>query len=183
MNAPWSTPGTCQPMTDREHESNQDIETFVKRYGGIYEHSDWVARESFDDAVAAEGAVELAVLFAECVDNASHDRRLALIRAHPDLAGRAAIAGELTVESNSEQASAGIDQCTPEEFARFQDLNSRYKEKFGFPFVMAVRNSDRKAILSAFASRLQNTPEDEFEGAIAEIHKIALMRLEFAGEK
>lgn len=165
-------------MTDRERESNQDIEAFVARYGGIYEHSDWVAREAFDDAIDAEDTDELAVLFAECVDNASRERRLALICAHPDLAGRAAIAGELTVESNSEQASAGIDQCTPEEFARFQDLNDRYRDKFGFPFVMAVRNSDRRLILSAFAARLQNTPADEFERAIAEIHKIAVMRLE-----
>lgn len=170
-------------MTDGERKSNQDIETFVKRYGGIYEHSEWVATESFEDAVDADDVDELAVLFAECVDNASRDRRLALICAHPDLAGRAAIAGELTVESNSEQASAGMDQCTPEEFARFQDLNNRYMDKFGFPFVMAVRNSDRKAILSAFAARLHNTPEDEFERAIAEIHKIAYMRLASAGEK
>lgn len=183
MNEPWWTPGTCQPMNDVKHQSSQDIDAFVERYGGIYEHSAWVARESFDDAANAKDTDELAVLFAECVDNASRDRRLKLIRAHPDLAGRAAIAGELTVESNSEQASAGIDQCTPEEFARFQDLNNRYREKFGFPFVMAVRNSDRKAILSAFEARLQNNAADEFECAIAEVHKIALMRLRSAGEK
>lgn len=159
------------------HKPGTDIEAFVRRYGGIYEHSDWVPRESFGDAVHATDAEELALLFAECVDNATHDRRLALIRAHPDLAGRAAIAGELTVESNSEQASAGIDQCTPEEFARFQDLNNRYTDKFGFPFVMAVRESDRKAILSSFAARLHNDAVDEFETAITEIHKIALLRL------
>ena len=176
-------PGTCQPMTDHERNSKQDIDAFVDRYGGIYEHSDWVARESFDDAVNAEDTDQLARLFAECVDNASYDRRLALICAHPDLAGRAAIAGELTVESNSEQASAGIDQCTPEEFARFQDLNNRYKEKFGFPFVMAVRNRDRKAILSAFEARLHNDIADEFENAVAEIHQIAFMRLASAGKK
>jgi len=170
-------------MSDDKRKSRQDTAAFVERYGGIYEHSAWVARESFDDVVDANDTEELAVLFAECVDNASRDRRLELIRAHPDLAGRAAIAGELTVESNSEQASAGIDQCTPEEFARFQDLNNRYKEKFGFPFVMAVRNSDRRAILSAFETRLQNYAMDEFERAIAEIHKIALMRLNSVGEK
>lgn len=170
-------------MSDGSHKSALDVEAFVSRYGGIYEHSDWVARESFGDAVHAGNAEELAQLFAECVDNAGHDRRLELIRAHPDLAGRAAIAGELTVESNTEQASAGIDQCTPEEFARFQDLNNRYTEKFGFPFVMAVRNSDRKAILSAFAARLHNSATDEFETAIAEIHKIALLRLKAMEEQ
>lgn len=157
-------------------------EDFVTRYGGIYEHSpwvaEWVAGETSGDAKDIVAAEELATLFAECVDNASRDRRLELIRAHPDLAGRAAVAGELTDDSSEEQASAGIDRCTPEEFARFQDLNDRYKDKFGFPFVMAVRNSDRLAILSAFESRLQNDPDAEFECAIAEIHKIAGLRLE-----
>ncbi|MGI9203465.1 MAG: 2-oxo-4-hydroxy-4-carboxy-5-ureidoimidazoline decarboxylase [Woeseiaceae bacterium] len=168
-------------MSDDVRKPAMDIEAFVRRYGGIYEHSDWVPRESFNEAIHANDSGELAALFAQCVDNASHERRLKLIRAHPDLAGRAAIAGELTVESNSEQASAGIDQCTPEEFARFQDLNNRYTEKFGFPFVMAVRNSNRNAILSAFAARLHNNAADEFETAIAEIHKIARMRLNAMG--
>jgi len=150
---------------------------FVTRYGGIYEHSDWVAEETADEGCLVDNADDLADLFAECVDNASYDRRLALIKAHPDLAGRASIAGELTEASNAEQASAGIDQCTPEEFARFQDLNERYKAKFGFPFVMAVRNSNRHEILAAFEARLSNDLDDEFEHAIAEIHKIARLRL------
>jgi OHCU decarboxylase len=106
------------------------------------------------------------------------ERKLTLIRAHPDLAGKAAIAGDLTAESSEEQASAGIDQCTPEEYAEFQALNSRYKEKFGFPFVMAVRNSNRSDILRAFATRLENDTDTEFATAIAEIHQIARMRLE-----
>jgi len=154
---------------------------FVARYGGIYEHSTWVAEETADEAMHARNGEDLAELFAECVDNASSERRLALIRAHPDLAGRAAIAGELTEASNVEQASAGIDQCSPEEFARFQDLNERYKAKFDFPFVMAVRNSNRHEILAAFETRLTNDLEDEFEHAIEEIHKIA--RLRFAAEE
>lgn len=153
-------------------------EDFVARYGGIYEKSSWVAQETFDDDVDPADTALLAELFAECVDNASHERRLALIRAHPDLAGRAAIAGVLTEESIEEQASAGIDQCTPGEFARFQDLNNRYKMKFGFPFIMAVRGSNRKAILDAFEERLKNDPREEFERAISEIHKIASLRLE-----
>jgi len=151
---------------------------FVARYGGVYEKSPWVAQETFDDDVDPADAELLAELFAESVDNASHERRLSLIRAHPDLAGRAAIAGKLTEASTEEQSSAGIDQCTPEEFARFQDLNNRYKMKFGFPFVMAVRGSKRKAILDAFEERLKNDPAAEFERAISEIHKIARLRLE-----
>lgn len=153
-------------------------EEFIERYGGIYEHSAWVAEETFGDVVDPTDTDSLAGLFAECVDNSTRDRRLALIRAHPDLAGRAAIAGELTDESTEEQSSAGIDQCTPDEFARFQDLNERYKKKFEFPFVMAVRDSNRVAILAAFEERLQNDPKEEFERAITEIHEIARLRLE-----
>ena len=109
---------------------------------------------------------------------AGDERKLALIRAHPDLAGKAAISGQLTEESTSEQSSAGIDQCSPEEFERFQELNSQYKEKFGFPFVMAVRDSHRHEILAAFKSRLANDSQTEFETAIREIHKIASLRLQ-----
>jgi OHCU decarboxylase len=150
---------------------------FVARYGGIYEHSAWVAEQSVIEAGKVQDIEELATLLAECVDNSSQERRLALIKAHPDLAGHAAIAGELTEASNEEQASAGIDQCSPEEFARFQDLNERYKAKFDFPFVMAVRKSNRHEILAAFETRLSNDSDDEFEQAIAEIHKIARLRL------
>lgn len=156
----------------------QTLEEFVKRYGAIYEHSAWVAEETYDAARETSDPNTLAELFAICVDEASTDRKLELIRAHPDLAGKAAIAGELTHESSKEQSSAGIDQCTPEEFAEFQSLNTRYKEKFGFPFVMAVRHSNRGEILEAFAKRLQNDTETEFRTAIAEIHEIARMRLE-----
>lgn len=150
---------------------------FVAQYGGVYEHSPWVAEDTFREGIDTTESDNLATIFAACVDSASQERKLALIRAHPDLAGRAAIAGKLTNESTEEQSSAGIDQCTPEEFARFQDLNDRYKQKFDFPFVMAVRNSNRQAILSAFESRLQNDRETEFDRAIGEIHKIARLRL------
>jgi OHCU decarboxylase len=156
----------------------QTREQFVNRYGGIYEHSPWVAEEAYAAAAEGSDAGALATLFASCVDKAPAERKLTLIRAHPDLAGKAAIAGDLTAESSEEQASAGIDQCTPEEYAEFQALNSRYKEKFGFPFVMAVRNSNRSDILRAFATRLENDTDTEFATAIAEIHQIARMRLE-----
>jgi OHCU decarboxylase len=113
----------------------------------------------------------------DCVDNASSERQLELIRAHPDLAGKAAVAGELTDDSETEQSRAGLDQCSPEEYARFQALNAAYRSKFGFPFVMAARNSSRAEILSAFESRLGNDYDAEFETALLEIHKIARMRL------
>ncbi len=153
-------------------------EEFVRRYGGIYEHSPWVAEETHETAAEVEDVNELAAIFANCVDRAGDEKKLALIRTHPDLAGKAAIRGELTVESTSEQSSAGIDRCSPEEFEQFQDLNSQYKEKFGFPFVMAVRDSNRQEILAAFKSRLGNELQTEFETAISEIHKIASLRLQ-----
>ena len=151
---------------------------FVERFGGIYEHSAWVAEEVAAEAIAAEDPAEIATLMAECVDNAARDRQLALIRAHPDLAGKAQIAGALTADSTAEQASAGLDQCSAGEYAQFQDLNSRYKKKFGFPFVMAVRASSRAEILAAFARRLENDAATEFETALQEIHKIAELRLQ-----
>ena len=150
---------------------------FVQRYGGIYEHSPWVAEKAaplVDDSADVD---VIARVMADCVDNASEERQLALIRAHPDLAGKAAIAGSLTDESESEQASAGLDRCSPEEYERFQALNTAYRRKFGFPFIMAVRNSSREQILAAFGSRLENDYDEEFENALLEIHKIARMRL------
>lgn len=153
-------------------------EQFVARYGGVYEHSPWVAEESYAAARETSDAAELAGIFKSRVDAAPAERRLELIRAHPDLAGKAAIAGNLTGESSEEQSAAGIDQCTPEEFEQFQSLNAQYKEKFGFPFVMAVRNSHRREILEAFARRLGNDRDTEFRTAMEEIHKIARMRVE-----
>jgi OHCU decarboxylase len=151
---------------------------FKRRYGGIYEHSPWVAEEAAHDAAGCTSIERIAEIMADCVDNASREAQLALIRAHPDLAGKAQIAGELTADSNAEQARAGLDQCTAEEYKHFQDLNDRYHAKFGFPFVMAVRDSSRAEILAAFAQRLDNSANIEFETALAEIHKIARLRLQ-----
>lgn len=156
---------------------------FVARYGGIYEHSPWVAeqvQELLDGSVDTE---ILERLMADCVDNASREQRLELICAHPDLAGKAHISGDLTANSSAEQASAGIDQCTPDEYARFQTLNSSYKTKFGFPFVMAVRDSSRTQILAAFEARLGNDADVEFETALEEIHAIARLRLQALEDK
>jgi OHCU decarboxylase len=151
---------------------------FISRYGGVYEHSPWVAEQVADVAADIADVDRLAELMADCVDNAAPERQLALIRAHPDLAGKAQVAGELTPDSTAEQVSAGLDRCSRIEYERFQALNDAYKEKFGFPFVMAVRGSSRVEILDAFSERLQNDVHVEFETALAEIHKIARLRLE-----
>ena len=103
--------------------------------------------------------------------------RLALLRGHPDLAGKAAVAGDLTAESRGEQASAGLDRCNPEEFQRLQALNAAYKEKFGFPFILAVKGLTREAILAAFEARLAGAPDAEFATALAQVDRIARLRL------
>ncbi len=154
-----------------------DVTEFVNRFGAIYEHSAWVAEEAASVTTEIGDLEKLADLMADCVDNASTSRQLELIRAHPDLAGKAQVAGELTEESTSEQTSAGLDQCSVKEYDRFQMLNTAYHEKFGFPFVMAVKNSSRDEILDAFSDRLENDPATEFETTLAEIHKIARLRL------
>jgi len=155
-----------------------DTHDFIARFGGIYEHSPWVAERICGLAADTDDVAELAMLMADCVDNAAREAQLELIRAHPDLAGRAQVAGELTAESTAEQASAGLDHCSTEEFERFQSLNTEYRDKFGFPFVMAVRGATRDEILEAFAARVENDYELEFETALVEIHKIARLRLE-----
>lgn len=151
---------------------------FVARYGGIYEHSPWVAEQAEPIVAGSTDLEVIARVMADCVDNASEQRQLALIRAHPDLAGKAQVAGELTDDSTTEQSSAGLDRCSPAEYQRFHALNEAYYARFGFPFVMAVRNSSRAQILEAFEARLGNDREVEFETALAEIHTIARLRLE-----
>lgn len=154
---------------------------FVSMFGAIYEHSPWVAERAAVHVGRSADYDQIAQLLADCVDNASRDRQLALIRAHPDLAGKAAVAGELTEASAQEQASAGLDRCTPEQYERLQTLNERYRERFDFPFVMAVRDRTVEDILDAIESRLGNDYESEFEAALVEIHKIARLRLETMG--
>jgi len=163
--------------------SNPERAAFVSRYGGIYEHSPWVAEQAWDAAEGRLPAAALAAALAASVDRAPRERQLALIRAHPDLAGKAAIAGELTEDSGAEQAAAGIDRLSEAEYREFQALNRQYREKFGFPFVMAVRKSGKAAILRAFRERLRNDGEAEFDTAIGEIHKIARLRLEAMQEQ
>ena len=151
-------------------------EAFIARFGGIYEHSAWVAEAVFD-AGAPDAAAALAGPMAQVVETAGPTRQLALLRAHPELAGKLAVGGELTADSRSEQASARLDQCSPEEFARFTELNSQYLEKFGFPFIIAVRGLQRAGIMAAFEQRIGNSAQTEFRTALDQVHKIARLRL------
>lgn len=156
-------------------------EAFVAAFADIYEHSPWVAERAYDaspDKASLDEVETLHARMAEALAAASRAEQRALIDAHPDLAGKAAIRGELTAASTAEQAGAGIHECSAEEFARFTALNAAYKAKFGFPFIMAVKGSDRQRILAAFEARIHHTPEQEFARALAEIDKIALFRLQ-----
>lgn len=155
---------------------------FIKDFGGLYEHSPWVAEAVWADLQSAR-SIEIDVLqsrLKSVVDNSTDEQKLTLLLAHPELAGKAAIDGELTPESTDEQSRARLDLCSPEEFETFQQLNSEYNEKFKFPFIMAVRNSTREEILAAFQARLHNTPEQEFVTAIEQVHIIAALRLQAA---
>ncbi|MGQ7791566.1 2-oxo-4-hydroxy-4-carboxy-5-ureidoimidazoline decarboxylase [Faunimonas sp. B44] len=154
-------------------------DAFVARFGGVYEHSPWIAETAWDAGIGPEADTPegLAAALRRALSAAPGESKLALIRAHPDLAGRAAVAGELTRSSRDEQAGAGLDRCTPEEFRRFQDLNEAYKAKFGFPFILAVAGRTRQEILAAFEARLGNPPEAEFAEALRQVDRIAALRL------
>jgi len=147
---------------------------FIARYGALFEHSPWVVERAararpFDDLHAGLMAV---------VHAASLDDQLALIRAHPELAGKAAIDRSLTDASAAEQASAGLDRLSAEEFARFHALNAAYAARFDFPFIICVRLTDKAGILAAMEQRLGATRNAEIATAIAQIGEIVRLRLE-----
>jgi 2-oxo-4-hydroxy-4-carboxy-5-ureidoimidazoline decarboxylase len=149
---------------------------FVASLGHLFEHSPWVAEETWAKRPFASPEALHAAL---CVTMraAPADRQLALIRAHPDLAGRLAQQKKLTAESTREQASAGLDQLTDAELAEFTRNNDAYKAKFGFPFIICARLNAKASILAAMAARLPNPPAVEFTTALGEIEKIAWLRL------
>ncbi|RJG09785.1 2-oxo-4-hydroxy-4-carboxy-5-ureidoimidazoline decarboxylase [Pseudomonas cavernicola] len=155
-------------------------EAFVAAFADIYEHSPWVAEKAFDLGLdtSVDAIDGLHQRMADILLSADKAAQLALINAHPDLAGKAAVRGELTQASTSEQSGAGIHECTAEEFQRFTELNDAYKAKFAFPFIMAVKGSNRHQILAAFEERIHNSTDAEFTRALAEINKIALFRLQ-----
>ena len=159
--------------------SQCSLEAFVQHYGDVYEHSPWVAEATWQHGLSEshDAPDALEELMGLMLQQATPEQQIDLIQAHPDLAGKAALAGELTQDSTNEQAGAGLDQCSPEEFARFEQLNAAYKEKFGFPFVIAVKGLDRYDILAAFEERLENGLAQERETAIKQIIRIARFRL------
>lgn len=162
--------------------SAMTLEAFLGVYGGIYEHSLWIAEAAYECDGDIDTVESLHHAMKQAVVNGELDQKLALIKAHPDLGVAPADIDKLTTSSTAEQTGAGLKECTPDEFAEFQKLNKDYKERFGFPFIIAVKGLHRTDILQAFRSRILNDMNGEFETALEQINKIAYFRLmELAG--
>ncbi|GAB3328621.1 2-oxo-4-hydroxy-4-carboxy-5-ureidoimidazoline decarboxylase [Haloplanus salinarum] len=162
-------------MSERtiEELNRADRGTFVDLLGSVYEHSPWVAERSWSDR-PFESIDDLHGTMKRVVEDADRERRLELLRAHPDLGERT----EMTDASVEEQASAGLDRLTPEQYEAFQRLNERYRDEFGFPFIMAVRDETPDAIRAAMEERVEHSRPEEFRTAIDEVHTIARLRLD-----
>jgi len=150
---------------------------FVTTFGAVFEHSPWVARRAF----ARGPFASIDALHAAMVDvtgEATKDEQLALLRAHPELTGKAAIATGLTPASSREQRGAGLDRCTPAQFAALGELNTRYRERFGFPFIVAVKGLDVDGILAALAARVGRAHDTEITEALRQVARIARLRID-----
>ena len=150
-----------------------DEASFVETLGDVYEHSPWVAERVVDDRPFSS-VDDLHGHMAEAVRDASEERKLELLRAHPDLGEQT----ELTDASEKEQASAGLDELRPEQYERFQELNETYRDRFEFPFIMAVKGASPDEIQAAMEDRIDNSEPTEFETALDQVHEIARLRLD-----
>ena len=170
------------PFCDVERPSAMDRAAFVARFGGVYEHSPWVAERVWDAEMGAvhDSAAGLAARMAQMFRQGTDAERLAVLNAHPDLAGKLAAAKRLTAESTAEQASAGLDALTDAERAEFTRLNEAYTARHGFPFIIAVRDHDKAGIMAAMARRVANDSATERAEAERQVARIAALRLEAA---
>jgi len=167
------------PPSTALRPSKMDRAAFVDMFGGIFEHSPWIADRAFDLELGPthDRARGVHAALARIFRTATEEERLGVLKAHPDLAGKLAAAQRLTPESTSEQASAGLDALTDEERATFTALNIAYTEKFGFPFIIAVRDHDKASILAAFERRIDHDRDTEFAEACRQVERIAELRL------
>jgi len=155
-----------------------DKASFMVIYGRIFEHSPWIAEQVWDKGSHSDSARELNAAFSDVIRSANRNQQLALLRAHPQLASAIVSGEELTDESRVEQRGAGLDQCSAAEFEEFEYLNSTYSDKFGFPFIIAVKGLGREQILEIFRTRLTNSPEEEFKQALEQVVRIGTFRLQ-----
>ncbi len=168
------------PHQRRNRPSQMTRTDFVARFGGVFEHSPWIAERAWDLELgpAHDTPAGLHNALARMFRSATEEERLGVLTAHPDLAGKLAAAKRLTAESTAEQASAGLDALTDAERARFTELNAAYVARHGFPFIIAVRDNTKASILAAFETRLNNDRATEFATACAQVERIARIRLE-----
>jgi len=150
---------------------------FVAAFGDVAEHSPWVAERAAKARPYADRRAMIEA-FLDAIFDAEAPEKLALLRAHPDLAGKAAMAGDVAAESKREQAGAGLNTLSPEEFARFTRLNTAYRDKFGFPFILAVRGATKHQIIASFEERITREEEAEFAAALVQVGRIIAFRLE-----
>ena len=153
-----------------------DTPEFIARFGDVAEHAPWVAEQAAARSPFASLETMMAA-FQAAIREAGKPEQLRLLRAHPDLAGRAAVAGGLTEGSRKEQASAGLDRLSAGEFARFAELNSSYRTRFGIPFILAVKGATRQQILESFAERLGNDRDTEVANALDQVCRIVGFRI------
>jgi 2-oxo-4-hydroxy-4-carboxy-5-ureidoimidazoline decarboxylase len=153
--------------------NDTDKKEFVETFGNIYEESPWVAMQAFS-AKPFDSVSDIVATFAEIVDTASQEKQVELLRAHPDLGEQT----EMTDASKQEQASAGLDQLSEEQYKAFQRLNKRYKTQFEFPFIMAVQDESPASIKEAMEQRVEHDRKKEFNRALSEVHDIARLRLQ-----
>jgi 2-oxo-4-hydroxy-4-carboxy-5-ureidoimidazoline decarboxylase len=156
-----------------EELNQMDDSEFVNTLGGVYETSPWVAEQAYSDR-PFDSVKAVHESMRQAVQNASRDKQLELLRAHPDLGERT----EMTDASREEQASAGLDQLSREQYETFQRLNETYREAFGFPFIMAVKGASPDVIQETMENRVDNSETEEFQTALNEVHEIAQLRLD-----
>ena len=157
-----------------------DKTEFVALFGGVFEHSPWIAGAVWDSGLARrhDTAAGLHRSFREVIRQSGREEKLALLLAHPELAVGIASDEQLTESSQREQRGAGLDRCSPDEFSEFRKLNTAYREKFGFPFIMAVKGFNRDDILESFRARLENTGDEEFQAAVEQVIRIGRFRID-----
>ncbi|MGE8547610.1 2-oxo-4-hydroxy-4-carboxy-5-ureidoimidazoline decarboxylase [Alcaligenes sp. WGS1538] len=168
---------TLTPDTALAELSSLDQAQFVNKLEGIFEHSPWVAERTWSKR-PFHSVDELHATMVDVMNSASYEEKKNLICAHPELAGKEAEEGTLTTASTGEQRGAGLDQCSAEELARLRGLNASYRDRFGFPFVIAVKGLTRYQIMDTVDARLNNDVDTEFQACLREIGKIARFRLD-----
>ena len=157
-----------------------DKQAFLETFAGVFEHSPWITEKVWARGLDEQHdtAAGLHQAFCQVIQESGQQAQTDLLRAHPDLAVGIAGKDSLTEASRKEQQGAGLDQCSAEEFSAFQQLNETYRERFGFPFIMAVKGHQRRGILETFRHRIKSNPDDEFQTALEQVMRIGLFRIE-----